>query len=185
MSKVTLAADSTPEAGAEPTMVPQTQAVMTCMVPAETVKVVMQIEMYNDTSNDFITFSLDEGDQKTVFYNQGEKGKVKESIDTGRLNMLVMSETMEQVDGVIKNVGLISLSKEDEAFTGFLAAKGNLYPLVCISLLPKKDAEKKALKKPKNATPASEDSVLDPVVPSTNLQAEFLKQIKLLKSQLK
>ncbi len=129
---------ATPPPLIEPTMYPEAHEIMSCMVPAESVKVFLQIEMYNDTSKDFLSFTLDEDGTTSVFHNQDDKDKIKENIEAGSLNMLLLTDRMSQENGVIKNVGLLSLSKQDDAFSGFLVAKGNIYPLICVSLLPKK-----------------------------------------------
>lgn len=142
------------EPGIEPTMFPQTQTMLKCLVPSDPVKWTMDIDLYNDTSKDFVTFTLMKDGQKVenegMFYNQMDKGELLTSLEAGRLDALLLTEQMKQEDGVVKNVGMLTLSQQaNGAFSGLMIAQSNLYRLLCVSLLPKKTPAPKKPEAPK------------------------------------
>lgn len=104
----------------------------TCTVPSNTNAVTLNISLGADTSVDFVTLTLTEKTGSSVMYSQMDKGALDQQITQGYANMLVLTDTTNQVDGVITNSGFLALGKEsDGSFSGFLAAKGNVYPLSC------------------------------------------------------
>lgn len=107
---------------------------MTCQVPVETGASVYKLEILlgNDTSSDFITFSLTGPQGTEVLFNQIEKGALDQQIAAGQVGMLALQESVMMDNGVIKNAGLISLNREaDGSFAGMLIALGSIYPLAC------------------------------------------------------
>lgn len=105
---------------------------LNCVVPADQVAVSLQINLSDDVSVDFITIAMTEKSSASVFFSQMDKGTVAEQMKAGFLNVLALTENSGQVDGVITNTGFLGLSQESEGvFGGFLAAKGNIYPLTC------------------------------------------------------
>ncbi|HWU43752.1 MAG TPA: hypothetical protein VN132_09950 [Bdellovibrio sp.] len=106
---------------------------LNCVVPSKTNSVKAVITLGDDQSADFLTVNLTEQKGTSQFYNQMDKGEVGKSMDQGFLNTLAMTEQTGQTpDGVIVNTGFLALSKgQDGSFSGFLTAKGNIYPLNC------------------------------------------------------
>lgn len=105
-----------------------------CVVPSQTNSVKAVITLGADQSADFVTVSLTEKKGVTQFFNQMNKGEATQSIGQGFLQMLAMTEqTGQTAEGVIVNTGFLALSKDQksEAFSGFLTANGNIYPLSC------------------------------------------------------
>lgn len=104
-----------------------------CVVPSQGNTVQATITLAEDTSADFVTVNLVEKTGSTQFYNQLSKGEATKSIGQGFLQMLAMTEQSGQSpDGVLVNTGFLALSKGDDgSFSGFLTAKGNIYPLSC------------------------------------------------------
>jgi hypothetical protein len=106
--------------------------VFTCVVPSNTNAVTLNVTLGVDSSIDFVTINLNEASGASVFYSQMDKGALDQQIAQGYANMLVLTDTTQQTDGVITDSGFLAVSKEaDGSFTGFLAAKGNVYPLTC------------------------------------------------------
>ena len=104
-----------------------------CAIP-ESKNVSLNIDLADDQSSDFVTISLTEKSGQTVFFSQMEKGSIGNQIKNGFLNLLALTEQSGMVDGVIVNTGFLGLGKEnDGSFGGFLSAKGNIYPLSCVS----------------------------------------------------
>ena len=104
----------------------------TCVVPSNTNAVTLNITLGADTSIDFVTINLNEASGASVFYSQMDKGALDQQIAQGYANMLVLTDNTQQTNGVITDAGFLAVSKEtDGTFSGFLAAKGNVYPLSC------------------------------------------------------
>ncbi|MGZ3771490.1 MAG: hypothetical protein ACXVCR_16995 [Bdellovibrio sp.] len=105
--------------------------VLKCVVP-ESKTVSLNIELADDQSVDFVTVQLNEKNGQTVFFSQMDKGTVDTQIKNGFMNLLALTEKTKQEDGVIRNTGFLGLAKEENnVFSGFLAANGNVYPLTC------------------------------------------------------
>ncbi|MDG0817050.1 hypothetical protein [Bdellovibrio svalbardensis] len=104
-----------------------------CVVPSQSNSVKATLVMADDQSADFITVNLVEKKGTTQFYTQGDKGTLTAQIEQGFLQFMAMTEqTGQTAEGVIVNTGFLALSKDDTgAFSGFLTAKGNIYPLSC------------------------------------------------------
>lgn len=109
------------------------KTVLDCQVPSEPVVVTMQVGLGDDQSIDFLTITLNEKTGPAVFFSQLEKGELEKQLSSNFVNLLALTEATSQPDGVITNAGFMALSKEDDGtdFAGFLAAKGNIYPLHC------------------------------------------------------
>lgn len=106
--------------------------ITTCVVPSETNAVTLNVVLADDQSVDFVTVNLVEKSAASMFFSQMDKGTVAQQIQAGFLNVLALTEKTNQVDGVITNTGFLALSQEAGGkFSGFLAAKGNIYPLDC------------------------------------------------------
>ncbi|MBV2167249.1 MAG: hypothetical protein KUL82_00970 [Bdellovibrio sp.] len=104
--------------------------VLKCAVPESSVS--LNVDLADDQSVDFVIVSLNEKSSQTVFFSQMDKGTVAAQIKGGFFNLLALTDNTTQEDGVIKNTGFLILGKEaDGSFGGLLAAKGNVYPLVC------------------------------------------------------
>lgn len=105
--------------------------IFNCVVPGST-SVSMSINLADDQSSDFVMASLSERSGSSLFFSQLEKGEVAEQIKNGYLQILAMTEKTSQEDGVIVNTGFLALGAEaNGTFGGFLAARGNIYPLSC------------------------------------------------------
>lgn len=108
------------------------KTVFDCVVPSEPVAVTMSITLGDDQSADFITMTLNEKTGASTFFSQIDKGQLAQQMGEGFVNLLALTEQTGQPDGVITNAGFMALSKDDSGlFTGFLAAKSNIYPLNC------------------------------------------------------
>lgn len=106
--------------------------IVTCVVPSETNSVVLSVDQADDQSVDFVTVNLVEKSATSMFFSQMDKGTIAQQMQAGFLNVLALTEKTNQVDGVITNTGFLALSMESAGkFSGFLAAKGNIYPLDC------------------------------------------------------
>lgn len=106
-------------------------SVLKCAVP-ESQAVSLEIELADDQSVDFVMVHLNEQAGETVFFSQMDKGSVDTQLRSGFINLLALTEKSTQEDGVIKNTGFLGLAKDaNGTFGGFLAAKGNIYPLSC------------------------------------------------------
>lgn len=104
-----------------------------CVVPSQTNAVKLTVSLGDDQSNDFVTVSLVEKTGTTQFFTQSDKGSIQASINQGFLQFLAMTEkTGQTADGVITNTGFFALNADQKgAFSGFLTANGNIYPLSC------------------------------------------------------
>lgn len=104
-----------------------------CAVPSKTNVVKATVLMADDQSNDVIIVNLVEKTGTTQLYTQGDKGSMTGQIAQGYLQFMALTEqTAQSADGVILNTGFFALSKDDKGiFSGFLTAKGNIYPLSC------------------------------------------------------
>lgn len=106
--------------------------IVTCVVPSANNSVTLTVDQADDQSVDFVTVNLNEKSGASMFFSQMDKGTVAQQIQAGFLNVLALTEKTGQVDGVITNTGFLALSLESAGkFSGFLAAKGNIYPLDC------------------------------------------------------
>lgn len=104
---------------------------LACQVPNST-SVSLNVSLADDQQVDFVTVVLAEKTKQALFFSQMDKGEVQNQLNNGFLNLLALTEQSSQVDGVIVNTGFLGLSKDtDGTFGGFLAAKGNIYPLTC------------------------------------------------------
>jgi hypothetical protein len=105
---------------------------LNCQVPATKVAVKMTIELSPEASVDYVTMTLVEPKGTTQFFAQLDPGEIDNQLKQGFLQMLAMTEQTGQVDGVIVNTGFLALGKEAAGgMSGFLSAKGNIYPLNC------------------------------------------------------
>ena len=105
---------------------------LNCTVPADKVAVTMTIELSPETSVDFVTMTLVEPKGTSQFFAQLDPGEIDNQLKQGYLQMLAMTEQTGQINGVIVNTGFLALGKEaNGSMTGFLSAKGNIYPLAC------------------------------------------------------
>lgn len=107
---------------------------MKCVVPVEGANAVVtgEVTLGDDASSDFLTLTIVNKSETFQFFSQMEKGEVAEQMKQGFLQLLAMTEKTGQVDGVIVNTGFLALNQDAPgAFSGFLAAKGNIYPLSC------------------------------------------------------
>jgi len=102
-----------------------------CVVPSDTKAVTVNIDIGDDASADFVTVTLNEKSGASTFFSQNDKGSVNTQIQAGNFNMLALTEKSAQVDGVIQSSGFLALASSNNAFSGFLAANGNIYPLQC------------------------------------------------------
>lgn len=106
-------------------------SILKCTVP-DSRTVSLNIELADDQSVDFVMVYLNEQNNETTFFSQMDKGTVDTQIKNGFINLLALTEKSTQEDGVIKNTGFLGLAKDTNGvFGGFLAAKGNIYPLNC------------------------------------------------------
>ncbi len=104
----------------------------TCTVPSATKAITLNIVQGDDQSADFVTLTLKEKTGDSVFFSQADKGTVATQIAAGYYNALVLTDATRQADGAIVNSGFLALAKQaDGSFGGFVAAKGNVYPLSC------------------------------------------------------
>lgn len=108
-------------------------AVLTCQVPnAEAPATIMlNIAVEGDVSADFVTLQLVDGQNSALFFTQSAKGETEKNLAEGNLAFLVLTEQTKGESGAIRNAGFFAVSKRGEAFSGFLAANGHVYPLVC------------------------------------------------------
>lgn len=107
------------------------ETVLDCVVP-ESKSVSLIVDLADDQSVDFVTVSLNEKSNQSIFFSQMDKGTVVDQIKNGYFNLLALTDKSGQEDGVIVNTGFMGLSKESaNSFGGFLAANGNIYPLSC------------------------------------------------------
>lgn len=102
-----------------------------CVVPSDSKAVTLNIDIGDDTSADFVTVTLNEKSGVSTFFSQNDKGSVNTQIQGGNFNMLALTEKSAQVDGVIQSSGFLALAANNGAYSGFLAANGNVYPLQC------------------------------------------------------
>lgn len=108
--------------------------VLDCVVPNDGAApvVTLTVDVQEETSADFLTVNLNDGANSGVLFTQLEKGDVRAGLDAGGLGTLVLAEDFGVDNGVIRNSGLLMVSAEqDGSFSGFLSAKGNIYPLAC------------------------------------------------------
>ncbi|MFS4458495.1 hypothetical protein [Bdellovibrio sp. HCB2-146] len=106
--------------------------IVKCVVPSATNSVTLKVDQADDESVDFVAVYLNEKSGASTFFSQMDKGTVAQQLQNGFLNILALTEKSNQVDGVITNTGFLALSLESAGkFSGFLAAKGNIYPLDC------------------------------------------------------
>lgn len=107
------------------------ETVLNCVVP-DSKSVSLVVDLADDQSVDFVTVFLNENNTQSVFFSQMDKGTVAGQLKNGFFNLLALTDKSAQVDGVIVNTGFMGVSKESsDTFGGFLAAKGNIYPLSC------------------------------------------------------
>lgn len=112
----------------------QAATVLECVVPNENAApaVTLTVDVQEESSADFLTLNLNDGADSGVLFTQLEKGDVKAGLDAGQLGTLVLEEDFGVDNGVIRKSGLLMVSAEqDGTFSGFLSAKGNIYPLAC------------------------------------------------------
>ncbi|MFP5520268.1 MAG: hypothetical protein ACLGGX_10210 [Bdellovibrionia bacterium] len=103
-----------------------------CMVPAETPAVTLEVTKGDDVSIDFVTVQVVTKSTSFVLFNQLDKGAADQMVKAGEFSMMVLGEQFGQVDGVIKDAGLIQISQTSPGvYEGFLLAKGDIYPLAC------------------------------------------------------
>lgn len=106
--------------------------VLNCTVPSQTQAVKIELVLGDDQSVDFVTLNILQKSENSTFFSQMEKGQLKQQMSQGFVNFLALTEETAQVDGVIVKSGFLGLNLEqDGKFSGFLAAKGNVYPLLC------------------------------------------------------
>lgn len=109
-----------------------TTQTLTCQVPADKVVVSMSIELSAEASVDYVTLTLVEPKSTSQFFSQMDPGAIADQMKNGYLQLLAMTDKTGQVSGVIVNTGFLALGKEaNGTLSGFLAAKGNIYPLSC------------------------------------------------------
>ena len=105
---------------------------MDCKV-SESSSVTLNIDLADDQQVDFVTVTLNEKSGDSIFFSQMDKGTVEAQLKNGFFQMLALTDNSSQEDGVIKNTGFLGLGLEnDGSFSGFLAANGNIYPLICV-----------------------------------------------------
>ena len=110
------------------------ETVLDCVVPNEGAapSVTLTVDVQEESSADFLTISLNDGNDSGVLFTQLEKGDVRAGLDAGQLGTLVLEEDFGVDNGVIRHSGLFIVSVEqDGSFSGLLSAKGNIYPLAC------------------------------------------------------
>ncbi|RYZ76047.1 MAG: hypothetical protein EOP06_31695 [Proteobacteria bacterium] len=92
----------------------------------------LTISVSNDESIDFLTVDLVDKDVTSTLFMQNEKGTVAQQVEAGGLMTLLLNDGFAQgADGVIRNAGIMSLSKEEDKWGGLLSMNGNMYPLEC------------------------------------------------------
>lgn len=104
-----------------------------CLVPAEKAPAVtLEIVKAADTSVDFVTINVTTKSNSFILFNQLDQGTVDKMLAAGEFSMMILGENFGQVDGVIKDAGLIQISKTGtDTFEGFMLAKGDIFPLFC------------------------------------------------------
>jgi hypothetical protein len=112
----------------------QSREVLDCTVPVQngqpTVSLTLSISY--ESASDFVVVTLNEAGQTTSLFTQMGKGEFDSSLAAGQLGFLLLEEGFSQESGVIRNAGFFLAAKgETGEITGFLSAKGNVYPLAC------------------------------------------------------
>lgn len=114
----------------------QEAALMDCTVPTDTqAPVTLSISLTKETSADYVMMTLTESATASyTLFSQAEPGSVEQSLTAGNLNLMVLGEGFGLENGVIKDAGILSLSKDSSgAIEGMLLIKGNIYQLSCQS----------------------------------------------------
>ncbi len=116
------------------------ETALQCVVPTQGTDQIVQLtlDLSEENSIDFIMITVDDFNKEnqptqSVFYTQMDKGSTRAQLSQGYLNMLVMTETTSQENGVIHNSGFFAVSVDQPTglFSGFLAANNNVYPIEC------------------------------------------------------
>lgn len=108
------------------------KTVLDCVIPSQSNVVTLKLNVSEETAADFVTVSLSERSGGTVFFSQLEKGELAKQLAANFVNLLVLTDQTAQPDGVITNSGFLAAGRQqDGSFGGFLAAKGNIYPIAC------------------------------------------------------
>lgn len=99
----------------------------------EQVNLEVKIDLSEESSIDYLTYSLKEGGVETIFFNQHEKGSISKTIQGGVLVSNFFSESSKQENGKITNAGIIILTAtgEPKKMSGLIGANGGIYPLAC------------------------------------------------------
>lgn len=106
--------------------------IINCSVPSEnTLKTTVILKMYTVDNSDYLIVTLNEP-TTSVFITQADKDEIKKAFETKTIQYLILSESSKNANGVVTKAGYISITKEDDTIAGFLSARGNVYPLVCI-----------------------------------------------------
>lgn len=106
---------------------------LNCVVPIEgkAPVITVAIEATEEAQADFLSLVFTEPAKELIYYNQLEKGAVKEGIAQGQLVTLVISESVKMDNGAIRGAGLLVLSKSETGFEGFATLNDTFYPLTC------------------------------------------------------
>lgn len=103
-----------------------------CTVPSEnTPKTTVTLGMHTADNSDYLLVTLNEP-TTSVFITQADKGEIKKAFENRSIQYLILSESSKNANGVVTKAGYISITKSDDTIAGFLSARGNVYPLVCI-----------------------------------------------------
>lgn len=97
----------------------------------------LKMELADDKSQDYVMFAIEENGVPSDLFTMKEKGSVENDIQEGSFASLVFAENVVNAGGILKNAGLLSISKsKDNAkiYSGFLSIKNNIYFLDCLAL---------------------------------------------------
>ncbi len=106
---------------------------LNCHVPIEgkTPVINVTIEAVEETQGDFLTVVFAEPAKQLTYYNQLEKGAVKEGLAQGQLVTLIINENAAMDNGAIRGAGILVISRDASGFSGFASLNDSFYPLAC------------------------------------------------------
>jgi len=107
---------------------------MNCVVPMEGKAPVIKatIEAAEESQADFLMITIVEPKATITYYNQLDKGAIKEGLSQGQLVTMVISETAKMEDGAVRGAGLLVLGAGQQGgYEGFVNVNDTFYPLVC------------------------------------------------------
>jgi hypothetical protein len=106
------------------------EAALNCAVPNGTAT--FTIAVMEDTSSDFVLFTLKDGANENIYYTQTAKGEIATGIAQGGMSYILTSEDSQRVNGVVTKGAFFGLGQApDGSLFGYLMAQGNIYPVLC------------------------------------------------------